>query len=165
MEGFPQKNCTHHPGVTPPAVDEPPRNLAGGLDNQQAAETLEQLEDGARVAQHIIPCAQRDRLHKALLPKEPVLPRLMVRRRNMRESPRHPSRAPRVDREAAQRPDQQRRDNEPLRQADKAGKEPSYPRLLGCQELADAVEKVEEEEGERVGQAGIATPYVEGDGY
>ena len=86
-------------------------------------------------------------------------------RRDVGEGTRHPIRASRIDRETAERPYQQRRDNDPLRQADQACEEPAHPRLFGRQELAGAVQEVEEEERERVGQAGIAAPDIEGDGY
>ena len=106
--------CTHHPCVTPPAVDEPPCDLASGLDDQQAAEPLEQLEDGARIAQRIVPRPQGYRLDEPLLTKEPLLPGLVVGRGDLREGARHPAGAPRVDREAVEGPDQQRGDDDPL---------------------------------------------------
>ncbi len=40
------REITYHPCVAPAAVDKPSRDLACGLDNQQAAESLQELEHG-----------------------------------------------------------------------------------------------------------------------
>lgn len=154
---------TYHPSVAPPAVDQPSCNLSGCLDNQQAAEPFEQLEYGAGIAQSLVPSSQRNRLDDSIASKEPVGPAARLGAvRDVGEGAFNPGAAG-IDREAVQSPDEEGGDDDPLRPAHEGGEEPAYARPFRRKELAGAVEDVEEEEGERVGQAGITAADVKGE--
>lgn len=47
--------CMYHPQIASSAVDEPSRNLASSLDDQQTAEPLRQLEKRSRVSEEFVP--------------------------------------------------------------------------------------------------------------
>lgn len=111
-----RRASTYNPCVTAPSVDKPSCDLASGLYHQKTAEALKQLEDGARVAQSLVPTAQCKVLKQTALSKEPFMPTIRVLRNgaNMTQCSRDPVGRARVDREAIQSPDQQRRQNDPL---------------------------------------------------
>lgn len=122
---------TYHPSVAPPAVDQPSCNLPGCLNNQQAAEPLEELKDGAGIAQSLVPSSQRNRLDDTITPKEPVGPAARLGTvRDVGEGAFNPGAAS-IDREAVESPDEEGGDDDPLRPAHEGGEEPAYPRPLG----------------------------------
>lgn len=143
--------ATYHPGVASASVDQPPCNLANSLDNQQCAEPFEELEDRACVSQHIIPNAQHYCLHHAVLAKQPLSPACAFRLEDPAESPFYPTGAPRIDGKLSQRPNEQRRDNNPLCQAEEGSHGPAHARLFGGYEADGRVEEVEDGERQAVG--------------
>lgn len=157
---------THHPCIASPSVDEPSSNLARGLDNEQRAEALEQLEYRTRVPQHIVPRAKKDGLEQALLAKHPLSPARALGLEDAAERPLHPARAAGigVDAKLAQRPDEQRRDDEPLRQPQQRHDGPADARRLGRGQADGRVEDVEDGQAQAVGQPAISAADIEGDG-
>lgn len=156
--------CTHHPGVTSSSIDEPPRDLAGSLDDEQGAEALEQLEDGAGVSQQAIPTAQHDRLQHAVLAKEPLGPASAPGLEDAAHGPLDPVRGAGVDGKLTERPYQHGGYGDPLQQAKGEENRVSYTRLVGGYDLDGGVEEVEDEEREAVGQPAVTTTDIEGDG-
>lgn len=118
---------TYHPHITPPAIHKISRDLARNLDDQQAAEALEELKDGTRVAEQTIPTTQGKGLYQALLTPKIFTPRArLVPCGDRGEGALNPAGVLRVDREAIQGPYQECGDDDPLGQADQVGEEPSH---------------------------------------
>jgi hypothetical protein len=157
---------THHPGITPTApVDQPSRDLARSLYDEQAAESLAELEEGSRPSQHPVPGANRHGLRQPIRPKYP-LSRGRVARSLSVKGPLDPSTAiVCIHREAVQAPDQQRGQDEPLRPSDGPYQRVAETTPVGRGEPEDGVEKVESSEREGVGEAAGSAADVEGDGY
>lgn len=120
---------TYYPGVATPPVDEPPCDLPSGLDDQQAAEALEQLEDGARVAQAVVPPSEGEVLQHAALAEEPLVPAVGVfgGGPDVTEGPGDPVRGASIDGETAERPDEEARKDDPLEGAEDIGQGPAHP--------------------------------------
>lgn len=158
---------THDPCIAPTSVDEPSCDLSCGLYDEQAAEALEQLEDGAGVAQALIPAAQGDVFQQAALTKEPLVPALVVVHgwTEVAQSARDPVGGAGVDGEAVEGPDQQGGQNDPLGHAQEVGQRPAHAGPGGRDGLGEAVEEVEEEDGQAVGEARVAAAHIEGYRY
>ena len=65
--------ASYHPTVTPLPVYDPSGDLACGLNNQQTAEALRDLEHRCAVSQRLVPGAYRGTLQQSLTAKDPVL--------------------------------------------------------------------------------------------
>lgn len=81
------------------------------------------------------------------------------------QSPLHPVGSSSVDGEAAEGPDQESGNDNPLREAKNDGYSPANARLCGGDDGDGRVDKVEGGEGETVGQSTIPTADIKGDGY
>lgn len=121
--------------------------MAGSLNDKQGAESLEQLEDGARVTQEVVPDAEGDGLDDAILAKEPLAPGGRLCLEDAAEGALDPVGAAGVDGKLSQRPNKQRRDDNPLRQAEQVGDGPPEARLFGDGDADARVGKVVDEEG------------------
>lgn len=95
---------TYYPGITPPSINEPARDLAGGLDDKKRAEALKQLENRPRVQKHVVPAAQHDRLDHAVLAKYPLGPAGALGLEDAPERPLDPAGGASIDGELSQRP-------------------------------------------------------------
>ena len=68
------RNKTHHPTITAPAaIHQPASDLPRSLDDQQATETLRELENGCRPSQKDLPVSQSDSLHQTIATKDPFM--------------------------------------------------------------------------------------------
>lgn len=136
------------------------------MNDQQRTEAFEKLEDGTRVTQHAVPGTESDRLDEATLSKDVFVPGSsgLGSLKDAAEGSLDPARAPSVDGELAEGPDEQRGDDDPLRHAQEGADGPSQARLVGQGDADARVEEVVDEEAQAVGEAGVATTDIEGDG-
>lgn len=98
-------------------VDEIARDLAGGLDDEQAAEAFGELEDGRGVSQQFIPAADEEVLHYTFPAEYPIshAGTLMERFGGVVEGSAHPARVVGTfHAELVQAPDQESGDEERL---------------------------------------------------
>lgn len=103
-----------HPAVSLLPIDQPSSDLAQRLNQQQAAETLADLEDGRAVSQQFIPAADGDGLQQAIGAKDP-LPQALVLGSLATKGALDPSRSiVRVDGKLVQAPDQKDANHQPL---------------------------------------------------
>ena len=155
----------YHPTIAPRrAIHHPPCDLPRGLDHEQGTEALAQLKHGRGPSQCLIPRAQRHALDQPARAQKPPAPRRIRRRLRVAPSPRRPAGDARtlgLRAEAAHRPQQQGRNNEPLRQRDDAHQQAAETRIVGRGDAEDGVEEVKGREGQRVREPAGAAADVE----
>lgn len=122
------------------------------------------MEDGARIAQDLVPRTEGDRFDEATIAEDPFGPGGVLSMAQSANSPRYPVGAACIDGEVVQGPDQEGGYDNPLGRLQHLGQGPPHPRVVGCCKLRSAVDEVEAEQRKAVGQAGVASAYIEGDG-
>lgn len=121
----------YHPTVTTLAIDDPSGDLACGLDDQQAAEALCNLEGRGAISQRLVPGAYRGILQQALAAKDPVVHTLKVGSLGVKGA-LYPARVVgRVDGEFVEAPYEQCGYCQPLRPSHEFTQEPSEARRVG----------------------------------
>lgn len=152
----------YHPAVTTLSIDNPSRNLSGGLNDQQTAEALGKLEDGGAVSQRLVPSGDRGALQQPLTTEDPLMDRFKLRTAATKclFRPAHVIR--RVDGKLIQTPDQQGGYDEPLCAGDDVAQRPAKSGRLWCCQAQSREEEVIGAKRQREGEATGAAANVKG---